>query len=84
MPTDLYTPTILGTNTHSVFSIPSKLRHLRHLGCQTPSGLTPKEMPKKGGMIAVSNIGALGKGEVASPVLVPGGGIAIVAIGHAK
>ncbi|KAH6880899.1 hypothetical protein BKA70DRAFT_1343156 [Coprinopsis sp. MPI-PUGE-AT-0042] len=55
-----------------------------YLGRQTPSGLTPKEMPKKGGTITVSNVGAVGKGEVASPVLVPGGGIAIVAIGRAK
>ncbi|KAH6903519.1 2-oxoacid dehydrogenases acyltransferase-domain-containing protein [Coprinopsis sp. MPI-PUGE-AT-0042] len=83
-PTGLYTPTILGTNTHSVFSIASKLKHLSYLGRQTPSGLTPKEMPKKGGTITVSNVGAVGKGEVASPVLVPGGGIAIVAIGRAK
>jgi 2-oxoisovalerate dehydrogenase E2 component (dihydrolipoyl transacylase) len=83
-PTGLYTPTILGTNAHSVFSIASKLKHLSHLGRQTPSGLTPKEMPKKGGTITVSNVGAVGKGEVASPVLVPGGGITIVAIGRAK
>jgi 2-oxoisovalerate dehydrogenase E2 component (dihydrolipoyl transacylase) len=40
-------------------------------------------MPKKGGTITVSNVGAVGKGEWASPVLVPGGGVAIVAIGRA-
>jgi len=32
----------------------------------------------------VSNVGAIGQGEFASPVLVPGGGVAIVAIGRAK
>jgi 2-oxoisovalerate dehydrogenase E2 component (dihydrolipoyl transacylase) len=32
----------------------------------------------------VSNVGAIGKGEYAAPVLVPGGGVAIVAIGRAK
>ena len=46
--------------------------------------LTPKEMPKRGGTLTVSNIGAIGAGEFASPVLVPGGGVAIVAIGRAK
>ena len=32
----------------------------------------------------MSNIGAIGQGEFAHPVLVPGGGVAIVAIGRAK
>jgi len=32
----------------------------------------------------VSNVGAIGVGDFASPVLVPGGRIAIVAIGGAK
>lgn len=32
----------------------------------------------------MSNVGAIGAGEFASPVLVPGGGVAIVAIGRAK
>jgi len=32
----------------------------------------------------VSNVGAVGAGENASPVLVPGGGVAIVALGRAK
>ena len=41
-------------------------------------------MPKKGGTLTVSNVGAIGNGEFASPVLVPGGGVAIVAIGRAK
>lgn len=34
--------------------------------------------------MTVSNIGAIGGGDFASPVLVPGGGVAIVAIGRAK
>ncbi len=41
-------------------------------------------MPKRGGTITVSNVGAIGQGDFASPVLVPGGGVAIVAIGSAK
>lgn len=34
--------------------------------------------------MTVSNVGAIGKGEFASPILVPGGGLAIVAIGRAR
>lgn len=41
-------------------------------------------MPKRGGTITVSNIGGIGDGDAASPVLVPGGGVAIVAVGRAK
>ena len=41
-------------------------------------------MPRSGGTVTVSNVGAIGDGEFASPVLVPGGGVAIVAIGRAK
>lgn len=41
-------------------------------------------MPKRGGTITVSNVGSIGKGEYAHPVLVPGGGVAIVALGRAK
>lgn len=41
-------------------------------------------MPKRGGTLTVSNVGAIGAGEFASPVLVPGGGVAIVAVGRAK
>ncbi|KAJ2928585.1 hypothetical protein H1R20_g8522, partial [Candolleomyces eurysporus] len=84
-PTGLYTPTLTSVNSHSVYSLASSLKHLSYLGRQTPvSGLTPKEMPKKGGTITVSNVGAVGQGESASPVLVPGGGVAIVALGRAK
>jgi 2-oxoisovalerate dehydrogenase E2 component (dihydrolipoyl transacylase) len=41
-------------------------------------------MPKRGGTLTVSNVGAIGAGDFASPILVPGGGVAIVAIGRAK
>ncbi|KAF9257759.1 CoA-dependent acyltransferase [Marasmius fiardii PR-910] len=83
-PSGLYTPTLQGVNTHSVYGIASQLKHLSHLGRQTPCGLTVKEMPKRGGTVTVSNVGAIGAGDSASPVLVPGGGVAIVAIGRAK
>jgi 2-oxoisovalerate dehydrogenase E2 component (dihydrolipoyl transacylase) len=83
-PTGLYTPTITSVQQYSAYSLASQLKHLGHLGRQIPSALTPKEMPKRGGTITVSNVGAIGAGDYASPVLVPGGGIAIVAIGRTK
>ncbi|EEB89387.1 hypothetical protein MPER_12517 [Moniliophthora perniciosa FA553] len=83
-PTGLYTPTIQAANSYSVYGLASQLKYLSHLGRQTPCGLTPKEMPKRGGTLTVSNVGAIGAGDFASPVLVPGGGVAIVAIGRAK
>jgi len=62
-----------------------ELRRLSNLGRRTPThGLTQRELPKNGGTITVSNVGAIGKGEFASPVLVPGGGVAIVALGRAQ
>ncbi|KAH7919221.1 CoA-dependent acyltransferase [Leucogyrophana mollusca] len=83
-PSGLYTPTIQRANTHSIYSLSSQLKHLSYLGRQTPPALTPAEMPKRGGTVSVSNIGSIGAGEFAAPVLVPGGGVAIVAIGRAK
>ena len=83
-PTGLYTPTLTSLNTSNIYDIASSLARLAYLGRQVPCGLTLKEMPKKGGTITISNVGAIGKGEWANPVLVPGGGIAIVAIGRAK
>jgi len=83
-PTGLYTPTIMSVNTLSAYEIAGEIRRLGELGRRVPTGLTAKEMPKRGGTVSVSNIGAIGKGEWATPVLVPGGGVAIVAIGHAK
>lgn len=83
-PTGLYTPTLQRANTHSVYALASQLAHLAALGRRTPCGLTPAEMPRRGGTITLSNVGAIGDGEFASPVLVPGGGVAIVAVGRAK
>lgn len=41
-------------------------------------------MPKSGGTLTISNIGAVAPGaRFAHPVLVPGGGVAIAAIGRA-
>jgi 2-oxoisovalerate dehydrogenase E2 component (dihydrolipoyl transacylase) len=83
-PSGLYTPTLQSVNAHSIYTLTSQLNHLSYLGRQTPCGLTPKEMPKRGGTVTVSNVGAIGAGDFASPVLVPGGGVAIVAVGRAK
>ncbi|KAI6020971.1 CoA-dependent acyltransferase [Pisolithus microcarpus] len=83
-PTGLYTPTISSAQSFSLHGLASRVTHLAYLGRQVPCGLTVKDMPRRGGTISVSNVGAIGKGEGASPVLVPGGGVAIVAIGRAK
>ncbi|KAF5376862.1 hypothetical protein D9615_007287 [Tricholomella constricta] len=83
-PTGLYTPTLTSVDASSIYALASRLSHLAHLGRQVPTALTPKEMPKRGGTITVSNVGAIGAGEFAAPVLVPGGGVAIVALGRAK
>lgn len=83
-PTGLYTPTLQRVDTHSVYALASQISHLSALGRRTPCGLTHAEMPKRGGTLTVSNVGAIGAGEFASPVLVPGGGVAIVAVGRAK
>lgn len=83
-PTGLYTPTIQKADTASVYALASQLKLLSHLGRQIPCALTPTEMPKRGGTVTVSNVGGTGDVDYASPVLVPGGGVAIVAIGRAK
>lgn len=83
-PNGLYTPTLTAVDSLTPFAIMGRLRRLQHLGRQTPCALGPADMPKQGGTITVSNVGAIGQGEYASPVLVPGIGIAIVAIGRAK
>ncbi|KAL4064769.1 2-oxoacid dehydrogenases acyltransferase-domain-containing protein [Scleroderma yunnanense] len=83
-PTGLYTPTISSTQSLSLHALASRISHLAYLGRQVPCALTQKDMPKRGGTVSVSNVGAIGKGEGASPVLIPGGGVAIVAIGRAK
>ncbi|KAI9436918.1 CoA-dependent acyltransferase [Lactarius indigo] len=83
-PTGLYTPTVRAVDKHSVYSLASTLRHFAHLGRQVPNALTPAELPRRGGTLTVSNIGAVGAGESAMPLLVPGGGVAIVALGRAR
>src|SRR5208283_1942461 len=75
-PTGLYTPTIVNTNTYSVYTLAARLAHLAHLGRQTPCALSPADMPRRGGTLTLSNVGAVGKGDFAAPVLVPGGGVA--------
>ncbi|KAJ1310740.1 hypothetical protein OPQ81_009262 [Rhizoctonia solani] len=82
-PTGLYTPTLLGLNKQSPYAIAGSLARLAYLGRQTPSGLTPADMPKRGGTLTVSNVGAVGAGKWAVPRLVQGGGVAIVAVGKA-
>lgn len=83
-PTGLYTPTLQNVDTQTVYGLAASLKHLSHLGRQVPCKLTAVEMPKRGGTLTISNVGAIGAGDYASPVLVPGGGVAIVAIGRAK
>jgi 2-oxoisovalerate dehydrogenase E2 component (dihydrolipoyl transacylase) len=83
-PTGLYTPVLQRVDTNSVYLLAAELRRLAHLGRQVPSGLTPAEMPRRGGTLTVSNVGAIGRGIDAMPVLVPGGGVAIVALGRAR
>ena len=83
-PTGLYTPTLQAADTHNVYSLAAQLRHLSALGRQVPCALSPAEMPRRGGTISVSNVGGIGAVDSAAPVLVPGGGVAIVAIGRAK
>ncbi|KAI0259313.1 2-oxoacid dehydrogenases acyltransferase-domain-containing protein [Gloeopeniophorella convolvens] len=83
-PTGLYTPTLRRVDAHSAYSLASALRHVAHLGRQVPCALTPAELPRRGGTLTVSNVGAIGDGASAMPVLVPGGGVAIVALGRAR
>ena len=83
-PTGLYTPTVRAVDTHSVYSLAAALKHLAYLGRQVPCGLTPAELPRRGGTLTVSNIGAIGGGQSAMPLLFPGGGVAIVALGRAR
>lgn len=83
-PSGLYTPVLQAVDTHSVYSLSSRIADLAYRGRQIPSGLTPTDMPRSGATISVSNVGAIGRGEAAMPVLVPGGGVAIVALGRAQ
>ncbi|CAE6489058.1 unnamed protein product [Rhizoctonia solani] len=83
-PTGLYTPTLVGLNNYSSYAIAGSLARLAYLGRQTPSALTPADMPKRGGTLTVSNVGAVGAGKWAVPRLVQGGGVAIIAVGRAE
>ena len=82
--TGLYTPTLTDIASMSPYTIQGELKRLAMLGRQVPSGLGLRELPRKGGTLTVSNIGGIGKGDDAFPVLVPGGGVAIVALGRAR
>ncbi|KAJ7268542.1 2-oxoacid dehydrogenases acyltransferase-domain-containing protein [Mycena rebaudengoi] len=59
------------------------IAELAALGRAVPPALTPKHLAG-GATLTVSNVGSAGRGRWASPVLVPGGGIAIVALGRAE
>ena len=83
-PTGLYTPTLPRVDELPIYALASQIAHLAYLGRQVPCRLTVNEMPKRGGTISVSNIGAVGRGEDAVPVLVQEGGVAIVALGRAR
>ncbi len=72
-----------------LYSLATTLKHLAYLGRQVPCVLTPAELPCVltpaellwwGGTLIVSNIGATGAGEGA----MPGGDVAIVALGRAR
>jgi 2-oxoisovalerate dehydrogenase E2 component (dihydrolipoyl transacylase) len=83
-PSGLYTPVLRAVDSHSIFSLASRIHDIAHRGRQSPSALIPADMPKAGATLSVSNIGPVGAGEAAMPVLVPGGGVAIVALGRAR
>ncbi|KAJ7465960.1 CoA-dependent acyltransferase [Mycena latifolia] len=83
-PTGLYTPVLRAADTQSVYALASRVAHLAALGRRVPSGLGPAELGGRGATLSVSNVGSAGKGTGASPVLVPGGGVAIVAVGRAE
>lgn len=83
-PTGLYTPTLRNVERSSAYALASSLRALAHRGRQVPCALTPADMPRRGGTLTLSNVGAIGAGVSAHPVLVPGGGVAIAALGRAQ
>jgi 2-oxoisovalerate dehydrogenase E2 component (dihydrolipoyl transacylase) len=64
-------------------SFASALKHLAYLGSQVPGAPTSAELPRRGNTLIVSDVGAVGAGERAMPVLVPGGCVTIVALGCA-
>ncbi|EJT99090.1 CoA-dependent acyltransferase [Dacryopinax primogenitus] len=82
-PTGLYTPTLFAANQLSPYELQGRITRLARLGRTVPSQLSPAEFGR-GGTIAVSNVGAIGSGSTAHPLLVPGIGLAIVVLGRAK
>ncbi|KZT61862.1 CoA-dependent acyltransferase, partial [Calocera cornea HHB12733] len=84
-PTGLYTPTIPAVDLLSPYALAGRIARLSRLGRQVPSALSPAEFNHgRGGTLAVSNVGAIGAGTTAHPLLVPGIGLAIVVLGRAK
>ena len=71
-------------DTHPVYSLAATLKYLAYLGRQVPCALTRAEHPRHGDTLTVSNVGAIGAGESMVLMLVPGGGVAIVALGRAR
>ncbi len=59
----------------SGYSLATTLNHLAYVGQQVPCVLTPAELPWYGGTLTMSNIGAIGTGKRAMPLLVPGGDV---------
>ncbi|KAJ7268547.1 2-oxoacid dehydrogenases acyltransferase-domain-containing protein [Mycena rebaudengoi] len=83
MPSGLYTPVLRAVNTRTPYVLASQIAELAALGRAVPPALTPKHLAG-GATLTVSNVGCAGCGRWASPVLVPGGGVAIVALGRAE
>ncbi len=70
---------------HLVYSLAATLKHLAHLRQQVPCALTLAELLwRGGGILTVSNVGAIDSGKSMVPVLVSGGGVAIDALGRAQ
>ncbi|KAJ7268549.1 2-oxoacid dehydrogenases acyltransferase-domain-containing protein [Mycena rebaudengoi] len=82
-PSGLYTPVLRPVDTRTPYALASQIAELAALGCAVPPALTPKHLAG-GATLTVSNVGSTGRGRWASPVLVPGGGVAIVALGRAE
>ncbi|KAF5342732.1 hypothetical protein D9758_015917 [Tetrapyrgos nigripes] len=97
-PTGLYSPVLKSVERHSVYSIAGEVKRISELvrgqtsrltkedfdGTPTSSGEDGKTRPRKSATLTVSNVGAIGHGTGAHPVLVLGDGVAIVAVGRAR
>lgn len=70
-------------DTHTVYDLAATLKHLAHLGRQVPCALTLAGLPRRSGTLTASNVGVIGGGESAMPMLVLCGGSAIIALGRA-